>query len=84
MDTLVNYGTNKTLIKMTPEQREVFDRYFCRIKDTYILIDTSTSLYITLCKFEVSRETDRVLEIKVKDTVIIMWKKVRHIHITVL
>jgi hypothetical protein len=77
-------NNNQQATNMTSEQQEIFDKYFRRIKDTHVVINTSTNLHIGLRKFQVSRETETVLEIKVKDTVIAMWKQVNHIHITIL
>lgn len=70
---------------MTTEQQQVFDRYFRTEGDQHIAKnDVHFHVAFFDSDFEVSRETDIVLEIKVKRTVITMWKEVQHLHVTIL
>ena len=68
---------------LTAEQQQVFDKYFITDGDQHI---AKNDIHFTVAffDFKVSRDTDVVLEIKVKDTCIAMWKKVEHAHITIL
>lgn len=68
---------------LTKEQKQVFEKYFRTIGDQHIA-KNEVHFHVAFFDFEVSRDTDVVLEIKVKDTCIGMWKKVQHLHITIL
>lgn len=74
---------NNTNNKLTAEQQEVFNKYFITNGDQHIA-KNDIHFHVAFFDFEVSRDTDVVLEIKVKDTCIGMWKQVQHLHITIL
>jgi hypothetical protein len=78
----------------TEEQRETIDLYFKAHELTsgetqFTMRDADRIGFVYVSFFSdsnitVSRDTDVVLEIKVKDTVITMWKNVMNISITIL
>jgi len=68
---------------MTTEQQQVFDRYF-RTEGEQHICKSDINFHVAFFDFEISRDTDHVFEIKVKDTVITMWKEVQHLHVTIL
>ena len=69
--------------KLSTEQREVFEKYFRTNGDQHIA-KNEVHFHVAFFDFEVSRDTDVVLEIKVGHTCIGMWKQVQHLHITIL
>jgi len=68
---------------MTTEQQQVFDRYF-RTEGEQHISKSDINFHLAFFDFEISRDTEMVLEIKVKDTVITMWKQFQYMHITIL
>jgi len=68
---------------MTTQQQDVFDKYF-RTEGEHHISKSIINLHIGFFDFEISRDTEMSLEIKVKDTVITMWKQVQYMHITIL
>ena len=69
--------------KLTSEQQQVFDSYF-DTKYSQHFTKYKTHFFLAFIDFEVSRDNDTVLEVKVNDTCIAMWKKVEYLHITIL
>jgi hypothetical protein len=67
---------------MTTEQQQIIERYFRKEDDHYYLSDSR--IHIGFFEFTISRDTPIVLEIKVNHTVIIMWKQVNQLHISIL
>jgi hypothetical protein len=67
---------------LTSKQKKVFDKYFETRGDQHL--SKYDNIYIGFFEYVVSRETDIVLEIKVKDTVITMWKRVKNLSVTIL
>jgi hypothetical protein len=68
---------------MTTEQQQVFDRYF-RTEGEQHICKNLINFHVNFFDFEISRDTEMVLEIKVNNTVITMWKQVQYMHITIL
>ena len=68
---------------MTTEQQQVFNRYF-RTEGEQHISKSDINFHVAFFHFEISRDTDHVFAIKVKDTVITMWKQVEHLHVTIL
>jgi len=68
---------------MTTEQQEVFNRYFSTEGEQHIA-KSDINFHVAFFDFEILRDTEMVLAIKVKDTVITMLKEVQHLHITIL
>jgi len=75
----------------TEEQRETIDLYFkshaTESGVTQFTMRDADRVYVSFFSdggITVSRDTSVVLEIKVKDTVITMWKNVLHLSITIL
>lgn len=69
--------------KLSTEQREVFEKYFRTNGDQHIA-KNDINFHVALFDFEVSRDNDVVLEIKVGHTCIGMWKQINHLIITIL
>lgn len=68
---------------LTAEQQQVFNKYFETHGDQHIA-KNEVHFHVAFFDFEVSRDTDVVLEIKVGHTCIGMWKKGKNLHITIL
>lgn len=69
--------------ELTSEQQQVFDRYF-NTKNGQHFTKHKPHFFLAFIDFEVFRDNDTVLEVKVNDTCIAMWKKVEHLQITIL
>lgn len=70
---------------LSSEQQEVFARYFKTEGHQHISNTLQYAhFHIAFFDFEVYRDTDVVLEIKVGHTSIAMWKQVEHVIITIL
>ncbi len=69
-------------INNATEQQQIIERYFSKDGKQYHL--TTGGIYIGFFEFTISRDTPVVLEIKVNDTVIMMWKEVNQLNITIL
>jgi hypothetical protein len=75
----------------TEEQRAIVDLYFksnaTESGETQFMMRDADRVYVSFfsdSNITVSRDTSVVLEIKVKDTVITMWKDVMNLNITIL
>jgi hypothetical protein len=77
----MNNTTNTTIL--TAEQQEVFNKYFITDGDQHIA-NNNIHFFVSFFNFEVSRDNNVMLEIKVGHTFISMWKRVEHLHITIL
>lgn len=74
-------NTNNNL---TEEQRETFNKYFITDKEYHFARQDPSNISVAFFDFEVYRDTDVVLEIKVKQTCITMYKKVHLLSIIIL
>jgi hypothetical protein len=68
---------------LTEEQQEVFNKYFRTDGDIYFA-KNDINFSVEFSYFKIYRDTDLLLEIKVKDTCIAMWKQVQLIEISIL
>ena len=68
---------------LTTQQHKVFNKYFETHGDQHIAKQDS-NLHIAFFDFEVYRDNDVVLEIKVGHTCICMFKQINHLIITIL
>lgn len=67
---------------ITKEQEQVIEKYFNKDGEQYFI--STGAMHLGFFEFTISRDTPVVLEIKVNHTVIVMWKEVNQLHITIL
>lgn len=73
--------------KLTAEQQEVFDKYFetrDQHAENHYVAKQDADLHIAFFEFEVSKDSDVALEIKVGYTSICMFKRIHQLIITIL